>query len=99
MQNLKKGDVIQLERRGYFYVDSPHVSVNSPLTLHFVPDGKSKNPFKIDNAIIDAMTRTKGSGATGIVNKAEARKLAIATAKAAGEEVKLSKKDQKKLDQ
>ena len=39
MRNLKKGQHIQIERRGYFYVDS--IAKDKDLmTLHFVPDGK-----------------------------------------------------------
>ena len=88
--------MLQLERRGYFYVDKPHIGPNSPLTLHFVPDGKSTNPFKINTAVIDAVTRTKGAGGTGVANKAEQKKLEQAKDAAAGEEVKKSKKDLKK---
>ena len=38
--NLKKGEFVQLERRGYYYVDKD--SSEDIITLHFIPDGKSK---------------------------------------------------------
>mmetsp|Transcript_3500 Transcript_3500/g.3862 ORF Transcript_3500/g.3862 Transcript_3500/m.3862 type:complete len:650 (-) Transcript_3500:109-2058(-) len=43
LRNLKKGEVIQLERRGYYRVDEPYVGNDrKPLVLFMVPDGKSK---------------------------------------------------------
>ena len=42
---LKKGDIIQLQRRGFFICDSPykpispHSCLESPVVLFFVPDG------------------------------------------------------------
>ena len=31
MRNLRKGDIIQLERKGYFIVDRPLISASKPL--------------------------------------------------------------------
>jgi glutamyl-tRNA synthetase len=31
MRNLRKGDIIQLERKGYFIVDRPLISAGKPL--------------------------------------------------------------------
>ncbi|OQR88241.1 glutamyl-tRNA synthetase [Achlya hypogyna] len=42
LRNLQYGDVIQLERRGYFRVDSPYVSKDKPLVLFMIPDGKQR---------------------------------------------------------
>jgi glutamyl-tRNA synthetase len=42
MRTLRMGDVVQIERRGFFRVDSPHVSADQPMTLFLVPDGKKK---------------------------------------------------------
>nr|CCA26963.1 unnamed protein product [Albugo laibachii Nc14] len=42
LRNLKEGDVIQLERRGYFRVDRPLLSSTKPLVLFMIPDGKVK---------------------------------------------------------
>ena len=45
---LKKGDIIQLQRRGFFICDSPykpispHSCLESPVVLFFVPDGHAK---------------------------------------------------------
>lgn len=54
MQVLKKGQMIQLERRGYFMVDKVEASGNK-MTLHFIPDGKSKNMSVIESKL-DAKT-------------------------------------------
>lgn len=42
LRNVKEGDVIQLERRGYFRVDRPLLSATKPLVLFMIPDGKVK---------------------------------------------------------
>jgi len=61
MASLKKGAVIQLERRGYFMVDKVEGSGNK-MTLHFIPDGKSKNMSVIESKL-DAKTTAKGNTA------------------------------------
>ena len=40
---LQRGDIIQLERRGYFIVDVPAFKPKQPVVLINVPDGKSKD--------------------------------------------------------
>lgn len=48
LRKCKKGDIIQLQRRGYFKVDrayappSIYTGVTSPIILLEVPDGKEK---------------------------------------------------------
>lgn len=42
MKNLAKGDVIQLERKGYFIVDVPF-NGSDPIILFNIPDGRAKN--------------------------------------------------------
>lgn len=48
LKKCKKGDIIQLQRRGYFKVDrayappSIYTGVTSPIILLEVPDGKEK---------------------------------------------------------
>jgi glutamyl-tRNA synthetase len=42
LRNLQRNDVIQLERRGYFRVDSPYLSKEKPLVLFMIPDGKQR---------------------------------------------------------
>jgi len=61
MRNVKKGDVIQLERRGYFYVDQ--LESGGKMTLNFVPDGKSKNISKIQHKLkANELAKGKGAG-------------------------------------
>jgi glutamyl-tRNA synthetase len=42
LAELKKGDIIQLERKGFFICDEP-LGVNTPLKLICIPDGRSKS--------------------------------------------------------
>ena len=37
---LQKGQIIQIERRGYYICDRPYVRASEPVELIFVPDGK-----------------------------------------------------------
>ena len=39
MRNVAHGSVLQLERRGYFYVDKLS-NANNLMTLNYIPDGK-----------------------------------------------------------
>ncbi|XP_010421514.1 PREDICTED: glutamate--tRNA ligase, cytoplasmic [Camelina sativa] len=41
MRNLKCGDVIQLERKGYFRCDVPFVKSSKPIVLFSIPDGRA----------------------------------------------------------
>ena len=61
MASLKKGAIIQLERRGYFQVDKLEGD-GKKMTLHFIPDGKSKNMSVIESKL-DAKTTAKGNTA------------------------------------
>ncbi|PHT62224.1 putative glutamate--tRNA ligase, cytoplasmic [Capsicum annuum] len=40
MRNLKRGDVLQLERKGYFRCDVPFSRPQEPIILFAIPDGK-----------------------------------------------------------
>jgi glutamyl-tRNA synthetase len=42
MRNLKRGDVLQLERKGYFRCDVPFVRPSKPIVLFAIPDGRNK---------------------------------------------------------
>ncbi|WPT11556.1 Glutamate--tRNA ligase, cytoplasmic [Picochlorum sp. SENEW3] len=44
MRDLKKGDILQLERKGYYIVDSvpADISPDNPVILFDIPDGKAK---------------------------------------------------------
>ncbi|KAL3913362.1 MAG: hypothetical protein SGPRY_008007, partial [Prymnesium sp.] len=41
LRQLKKGEVIQVERRGYYICDKPYLRPSDPIVLFFVPDGKN----------------------------------------------------------
>lgn len=40
MRTLQKGDIIQLERKGYFIVDAPLLRPGKPIVLLSIPDGR-----------------------------------------------------------
>lgn len=43
LKSLQKGEIIQLERRGFYRVDSPYINnTTKPIVLYMIPDGKSK---------------------------------------------------------
>ncbi|CAM9278404.1 unnamed protein product [Ascophyllum nodosum] len=42
LRNIGEGDVVQLERRGFFRVDKPYRGEGKPLVLFMVPDGKTQ---------------------------------------------------------
>ena len=42
MRSLQKGDILQLERKGYFIVDAPLTRANKPIVLFAIPDGRAK---------------------------------------------------------
>jgi glutamyl-tRNA synthetase len=43
LKSLQRGEIIQLERRGYFRVDQPYSSEEKGLQLFTIPDGKAKS--------------------------------------------------------
>lgn len=58
INSIKKGEIIQLERRGFFIVDKL-ASEGDLITLHFIPDGKTKAMSVVSNKV-DAKTTSKG---------------------------------------
>ncbi|KAK4427537.1 Glutamate--tRNA ligase, cytoplasmic [Sesamum alatum] len=46
MRNLKRGDVIQLERKGYYRCDAPFIRPTKPIVLFAIPDGKQQTVAK-----------------------------------------------------
>jgi len=48
---LKKGDQLQLERRGYFIVDSSYINPTKPIVLILTPDGKEKDASVLSNQV------------------------------------------------
>lgn len=92
MANVKTGEFIQIERRGYFYVDKD-LQTDGEIVLNFIPDGKTKNMSNIASKIA-SNTMSKGAGEEGkAANRAEEAKL---QGEKEGDQ-KLSKKQLKKL--
>ncbi|VVB15198.1 unnamed protein product [Arabis nemorensis] len=42
MKSLQRGDVIQLERKGYFRCDVPFIKSSKPIVLFSIPDGRQQ---------------------------------------------------------
>lgn len=40
MRNLNRGDILQLERKGYFKCDYPFIRPSKPIVLYAIPDGR-----------------------------------------------------------
>ena len=43
LKTLHEGDIIQLERRGFYRVDRPYLGAGKPCVLYMIPDGKTKS--------------------------------------------------------
>lgn len=59
INEVNQGDIIQLERRGFFYVDKK--IENGPIYLNYIPDGKTKT-MSVISTKVDAKTLSKGEG-------------------------------------
>ncbi|KAK2966192.1 hypothetical protein RJ640_008758 [Escallonia rubra] len=46
MRNLKRGETLQLERKGYFIYDAPFVRSSKPIVLFAIPDGRQQSELK-----------------------------------------------------
>ncbi|XP_068646136.1 glutamate--tRNA ligase, cytoplasmic [Aristolochia californica] len=46
MRNLKRGEILQLERKGYFRCDVPYLRPSKPIVLISIPDGRRQTPLK-----------------------------------------------------
>uniref|UniRef100_A0A8D8TL22 Bifunctional glutamate/proline--tRNA ligase n=1 Tax=Cacopsylla melanoneura TaxID=428564 RepID=A0A8D8TL22_9HEMI len=82
--NVKKSEIIQLQRKGFFICDSPyeppsvHSGKESPIILFFIPDGHSKEqptsgaPKKTvkDTNVKEAKSASKVKGESGVGVKA-----------------------------
>ncbi|KAH7416420.1 hypothetical protein KP509_14G090700 [Ceratopteris richardii] len=44
MRNLKRGEIIQLERKGYYICDLPYIRASKPIVLLAIPDGRQRPP-------------------------------------------------------
>jgi len=58
INSIKKGEIIQFERRGFFIVDKLADEADM-ITLHFIPDGKTKSMSVVSNKV-DAKITSKG---------------------------------------
>ncbi len=47
MEDLRKSDVLQLERKGYYIVDVPAGPAGQPAVLFSIPDGHQKKPAAV----------------------------------------------------
>lgn len=88
IKDIPQGSVIQLERRGYYYVDKAFGEADMPV-LHFVPDGSTKGMSVLKNKV-DAKTLTKG-----VVDDSEKQK---ADQKRADKNKKKEEKEKKKAE-
>lgn len=46
MRNLKRGEILQLERKGYFRCDLPYFRPSKPIVLIAIPDGRKQSVLK-----------------------------------------------------
>lgn len=46
MRNLKRGEILQLERKGYFRCDVPFLRPSKPIVLYAIPDGRQQTVLK-----------------------------------------------------
>ena len=66
LRKLKQGERIQLQRRGYYIVDSPYVPLSphtgreTPIVLINIPDGHTKDMPKFGGKHKESSTAPKG---------------------------------------
>jgi hypothetical protein len=61
VKNIKKGEIIQFERRGFFICDKEaSESEDGLITFNFIPDGKSKS-MSVISTKVDAKMSAKGN--------------------------------------
>lgn len=59
VKNIKKGEIIQFERRG-FYICDKEATEDDLITFNFIPDGKSKS-MSVISTKVDAKMSAKGN--------------------------------------
>ena len=47
IRDIKKGQIVQFERRGYFICDVEYKNDESPAVFIVIPDGKAKTPAPV----------------------------------------------------
>ena len=63
MRILQKGEVIQLERKGYYMVDKPYLRPGKPMVLFNIPDGRQtplRKPATADQTPAKAAANSNG---------------------------------------
>lgn len=73
MRLLQKGDFIQLQRKGFYYVDKLEVG-GDKITLNYTPDGKAKNEPKVKGPAPPAKVKEEAKP-VGELSKKELNKL------------------------
>jgi glutamyl-tRNA synthetase len=43
LRNLQRGEILQLERKGYFRCDASFVRPSKPIVLFAIPDGRGRS--------------------------------------------------------
>ena len=97
INEAKKGDKIQFERRGYFIVDKLPDG-DKPMYLNFIPDGKTKN-ISIFTGKVDVKNLNTGEKDTKTENKKAEKKATREEKKAKKAEKKAKKAEEKENNQ
>ena len=94
IEEAKKGDKIQLERRGYCVIDSL-AEGDKLIQLNFIPDGKTKPPSIIGGKV---NVKTYAKGDKDDTDEKKAKKIKKGEAKKAKKEEKKKKKEEEKKE-
>lgn len=74
MSSLRKGDIIQLERRGYYICDQP-LSESSPINLILIPDGRASSiALKFEHPKVTDASKEKKDVSIAKKDASEAKK-------------------------
>lgn len=92
LRNLNKGDVVQLQRRGFFVCDSVYRGPQKPLVLFAIPDGRQGGM----SVLTSKLSRVLSERAAADKARAEAEELARKEAKAAKQASKNKSKPKSK---
>ncbi|CAH8545842.1 unnamed protein product [Schistosoma turkestanicum] len=98
MRHIKKGDIIQIQRRGFYICDAPYESVclatghESPCVLINIPDGSSKD----DTAV--TKSETVSSAKSGSVKTNKVVKLDNLTPEEAAKAAELQRRKEEKKE-
>ncbi|KAH0810644.1 hypothetical protein GEV33_012149 [Tenebrio molitor] len=103
LRNLKKGDIIQLQRRGFFKVDAAYETMSlytckeQPIILFYIPDGHTKENA---NGILDVAATDQGGGhSRDIITNDEENLSPEELIRVVSEAERYRKEDEKQRDQ